>query len=254
MTINCKNCTNTYEGKFCNTCGQSASTGDINFKSIVHEIQHGVFHLDKGILYTTRKLLYRPGHAIKDYINGKRINHSKPFAYVLILCTIYGILLHYSDNTTVRETISIAIKEPGKKATAVSGKWLFKGIDWLKNHYAYTTLIMMPIVSFASFLAFYKTKYNFFQHLILNSFIAGFRTFVFLIIVLPLHYILKDPDLIDSIEIIKYVIIILLPFWVYAQFFDSIKLTTRILLTLLNYVLFSILFAGLALLFISLAI
>jgi len=81
MAINCKNCNNLYDGNYCNHCGQSANTHEINFKSILHEVQHSLLHIDKGILYTTKELLLRPGKTISDYLNGKRVKHFKPFAF-----------------------------------------------------------------------------------------------------------------------------------------------------------------------------
>ncbi len=82
MTTKCKNCNHDLKGNFCNNCGQTKETHEINFKSILHEIQHSIFHIDKGILYTTKELFIRPGLTIREYLHGKRVKHFKPFAYI----------------------------------------------------------------------------------------------------------------------------------------------------------------------------
>lgn len=45
---NCKNCDAFTVGNFCNYCGQSVYTKRITAKTILHEVQHGIFHVDKG--------------------------------------------------------------------------------------------------------------------------------------------------------------------------------------------------------------
>lgn len=69
MITTCKNCNHNFKGNFCNNCGQTANTHEINFTSILHEIQHGIFHIDKGILYTSKELFRRPGHTIREYLD-----------------------------------------------------------------------------------------------------------------------------------------------------------------------------------------
>ena len=103
MTTHCKNCNHHLKGNFCSNCGQSANTHDINFGSIVHEIQHSVFHIDKGILYTTQQLFIRPGHTIREYIEGKRVKHFKPVAYILILSAIYTLIANVTHKTAYLE-------------------------------------------------------------------------------------------------------------------------------------------------------
>ncbi len=47
MGNNCKNCNQDLNGNYCSNCGQTADTHEINFKSILHEIQHSIFHIEK---------------------------------------------------------------------------------------------------------------------------------------------------------------------------------------------------------------
>ncbi len=66
--VTCKNCQNTFHGAYCNACGQSAHTDKIDKHFLYHEIQHGLLHVDSGIVYTTKELFTRPGHAIREFI------------------------------------------------------------------------------------------------------------------------------------------------------------------------------------------
>lgn len=57
-TINCLNCNSKIDGKFCSNCGQNTETHRLSFPHfLLHDIIHGTFHLDKGILFTIKKVL-----------------------------------------------------------------------------------------------------------------------------------------------------------------------------------------------------
>jgi hypothetical protein len=81
MNITCKNCHQTYTGNYCNNCGQPADTHKINIHYLWHDIQHGLFHFDKGVTYTAKQLFTRPGHSIREFIEGKRVKHIKQYLW-----------------------------------------------------------------------------------------------------------------------------------------------------------------------------
>lgn len=136
----CKNCDHTFEGNFCNYCGQSVNTKEINFGSILQEIQQSILQIDKGIIYTTKELLIRPGHSIREYINGKRIQHFKPFAYILILSTIYVLMTQFSDKTTFLEEIfrgmTDGMKDGENDTSKESLHFFISLLQWMKDNYA----------------------------------------------------------------------------------------------------------------------
>jgi hypothetical protein len=236
MTTVCKNCKNLFEGNFCNNCGQTANTHDINFKSILHEIQHSIFHIDKGILYTTRELFQRPGQTIREYLKGKRVKHFKPFAYIFILSTIYAVLTKAAKKSTFLTEFLIGFNNGTTDEKSRSDlDFLGEAVLWMSNHYAYTTLLLLPIISLASYLCFRKTRYNYFQHLILNSFVAGQRTIVYLVI-LPFTYFITDKGVNETIETSKVYLGICLTIWSYYQFFQTTKPFKKVLLTILTYI------------------
>jgi hypothetical protein len=235
MTTTCKNCENSFEGNFCNNCGQTANTFDINFKSTMHDIQHSIFHIDKGILYTTKELFRSPGQTIRSYLNGKRVKHFKPFAYVFVLSTIYAILTRLSHKSTLLNDFLDGFYRGASDAESQSGLGLFgEVLQWMSSHYAYATLLIIPIFSFASYICFRKAQYNYFQHLILNSFVAGLRTSVFLIL-LPFTYFITDKSANDIFDSVKAYLSVGLTIWMYYCFFNSYNPFVRVLLTILAY-------------------
>ena len=234
MITTCNNCNKKFIGHYCNYCGQSADTHDINYSYLWHEIQHGLFHVDKGMIYTTKELFTRPGHTIKEYISGKRVKHFKPVAYVLILSTIYALSAHFLKVKAAFDVISLNLTSDKKEKSNEMVHIINNSVTWFKEHYAYSTLLLLPIISFSSYLAFRKSDYNYLKHLILNCYIAGQRMIVF-ILILPILAICKNKEVISRIESLETLIWVSLMMWTYIQFFDKNKIFKNISLTLLSY-------------------
>lgn len=233
ITNSCKNCNNNYNGNFCNICGQSSHTQKINFQYVLHEIQHSILHVDSGIFYTIKELFLRPGNSIREFIEGKRIKHFKPAAFVIILSLIYSFLEHKIDKITFIEDGLLGIVEGANYDDNHNDKE-YKIFEWFIHHYSYTVLFLIPVFSLASFLAFKKSKYNYFEHLVLNNFLFGQITLIF-ILTIPLSLIFSNNY---NVEIIRIVLAVIFAFWAYFQFFNSIRKFARILNTVLTYTIF----------------
>lgn len=233
----CKNCDNSFIGKFCNSCGQSSETHKINFHYIVHEIQHSVFHVDGGMFYTIKELIKRPGNTIREFIEGKRVKHFKPAVFVIVLSLIYSFLEHYNHNRTYIEDFLSGILSGIKNPENQQGSNLVLSfIDWLISHYAYTTLLMIPLFSLCSYLAFIKSKYNYFEHMVLNAYIFGQVTFFF-ILFYPFSLLFPQSS---AVDILKITIGAAFLIWTYFQFFNTLKKRSRILNSITAYFLFGL--------------
>jgi hypothetical protein len=86
--IVCKNCEHHFKGNYCPHCGQTSATERIGAKYFLHDIPHSIFHIDKGFWYSFKSLFTHPGVTLKNYLDGKRAKHFKPFAYLFIISTI----------------------------------------------------------------------------------------------------------------------------------------------------------------------
>lgn len=92
----CLNCGNELSDKFCSGCGQKSDTHRITFKNFIfHDVLHGTFHIEKGILFTARQAIIRPGKAALDYISGKRKPYYNVFLLILLTIGLMLFLRHY---------------------------------------------------------------------------------------------------------------------------------------------------------------
>lgn len=230
----CKNCQHNFEGKFCNNCGQSASVQKINFTHLLYEIPHGIFQINRGIFFTIKELFIRPGITVREYLEGKRKQHFKPLAFVFLMCTIYAFLAYFTDHSTFIRDAVTGFMEGGKSSDKNKSYTI---LIWLADHFAYATLLLLPFFSLASYIFFFKSKYNYVEHLVLNMFLTGQQVLIY-VLFSCLHFFFHGID--DFVQGISFFASILLTFRMFFQFFATKNAFLKITLTLLTYVFYLI--------------
>ncbi len=238
MTTNCKNCSSPLVGKYCIECGQAANTHQINAHFLWHDIQHGLMHFDKGILFSLKELFIRPGATIREYLEGKRVWHFKPLSMLILLATIYGLLYHFFhigfDKSSFGRGFNAGINQGGSKSPL---KFNLEAInDWIASHYALIALIQLPFYALASRIAFRKSGYNYVEHLVMNAFLASQRMAVH-IALFPLDIAFNQSDGLLYVSTLVGVIDFALILWGYTSFFHKYSTWKAVMLAILSYLL-----------------
>ncbi|AQW92266.1 DUF3667 domain-containing protein [Elizabethkingia anophelis] len=204
MTNNCLNCNEELVGKYCNNCSQPASTHRFSLSHVFkHDFVHGIFHFDKGFFFTIKELFTRPGHSIREYVQGKRVKHFNYFATVLLLLTIIYFV---------------------KKWAKIESSDLFdtnvKGLLKVQKDYSKITVFLnIPIIAFISFLLFQRSKQNYTENLVLNMYLLCGLTVISLI--LPICMIFTDNK--EFLFIVNYFVTALMFLYIiifYYQYFS----------------------------------
>lgn len=167
-------------GNSCINCGQQANVKRIDGHYIMHEIEH-VLHFERGILYTIRELLVRPGENIRHFISEDRSRLVKPVIFIIITSLAYSLITHFfhiEDGYTKLE-----------ETKGVTAGIIFK---WIQDHYGYGNILMGAFVAFWSRLFFKKYDYNFFEILILLCFVMGMGMMLFAVVALIQGFIHKN--------------------------------------------------------------
>jgi hypothetical protein len=95
----CTHCKSVIDHRFCSNCGQPVVQKRINGKYVLSEIG-SVLNFERGILYTIKELLIRPGTNIRKFILGDRNRLVKPIIFLIICSLVYTIaqqLFHFED-------------------------------------------------------------------------------------------------------------------------------------------------------------
>lgn len=150
----CLNCKNKIENNFCSACGQRTSTHKFTFNHFfTHDFIHGVLHLDKGFLFTLKELLIRPGHSIREYMQGRRIKHFNYFTLLLIIIATTHFLANYS----------LTNSEDFHEKNMLIGYNKFA-----KDYDKIIKLLAIPFWSLITFSFFKKSKQNYVENIVLN--------------------------------------------------------------------------------------
>lgn len=111
----------------------------------MHDVLHLFTHVDKGILFTIKKLITSPGTMQRDYIDGDRARHQKPFSMFFISATAVGLLRYW---------INMALVSYYQGGDVVEG-------DFFHKYLVILHILLLPLYVLITYLVFYKKKFNY---------------------------------------------------------------------------------------------
>lgn len=240
----CANCDRVIDGadqKFCPACGQPTPAHRIDWHFLGHELEHSVLHMDRGILYSLKNLMLRPGHFIRDYIEGRRARHVKPLLLIMILAAAMVFLAKYFvEGDVVGSALSAggsAAAHPGADGPFDQTRFFdaFEVVkDWMNRNYAAATLLLLPFEAAAFKLAFRRVgNLNYPEWLVITTFLTA-QTFVLLALAIPLqHWFPQAHGLALSLAILYGVFSL-------TQFFTPYPRWKAVLRSLLGFGLFTL--------------
>ena len=177
----CLNCGTEYEGNFCPECGQRASVGKLTMLSVLNSFL-AVAGFSNGKLWKT--LLHsvtRPGHMIREYLQGKRTYYIKPLNLLVVLSLLFVILqnvlpVNLFGNGNSKEDIedtrviladadSLSLSDEGVKIR-INGTELSEKVkpildtmeDWFRGNMGYYRLLCQLLLIPGTMLCFRKSK------------------------------------------------------------------------------------------------
>jgi hypothetical protein len=224
----CKHCNEIIIDNFCAHCGQKKYKR-IDKKYIWDEIQYTFLHLNKGFLYTAKKILTNPGKTAKEFIEGDRVNHYKPITFLFVLSGI-AVLISSKIINVNEMAVALAAERQEEMKPMMS-----KVLGFFNNYYSIITILFIPFLALASKISLRKWGHNYFEHIIMNTYIYSFYTLISVLVVYPIMFILKstNPSLVLSVSFYTMYLFPVLLFWFYKVFYPEKSWKTIILKVLL---------------------
>lgn len=205
-SISCRNCSHIVNDNFCGHCGQPMHVKRVDAHYVLHEIQH-LLHFEKGILFTVKELLIRPGQSIRTFITDNRNRLVKPVIFIVVSSLIYTVISHFFH-----------IEEDYVEFTEVKKTSVGLIFDWVAGHYGYANILMGACISLWLKLFFKKYNYNFFEILILLCFVMGIG-----MLIISVFAIAEGLSKISFMKVSS-IIVVGYSTWAIAQFFNSKKI------------------------------
>ncbi|MHA4845305.1 DUF3667 domain-containing protein [Flavitalea antarctica] len=210
-TVICKNCGHRFEGKFCNICGQEADTERVDWHEILHHLPHAFFHTDNGLLHTLKEMTVRPGHTIREYMEGKRVDHFNPFLFVILLGGFAVFLFATADVKLISTVVDLHAIESSHAILA-------------HQYFLIPAFIMTLLFAITDYFIYREKKYIMPELIVSNIFQMG-QLLALVILSFPLLY-LQDAYKIDfgwQLElrsVIKAIMVVYF-FYVRYQLYDA---------------------------------
>lgn len=204
--MNCKNCNTELNSKFCPDCGQPTNLKRIDGHYIIHEIEH-VLHFERGILYTVRGLVTKPGQNIRNYLSENRSRLVKPIIFIIVTSLMYTLISHFFN--IEEEYVNYKGLEKSCVATI---------LKWIQGNYGYASILTGIFIAIWLKLFFRKYGYNFFELLIMLCFVQGISMLIFAVFAFAeglLHFkLLSVAGIIGVIYVV----------WAIGNFFEAKKI------------------------------
>jgi hypothetical protein len=183
----CANCGRAIDGtdqSFCPTCGQPTPAHRIDWHFLGHELEHSVLHMDRGIFYSLKNLMLRPGRFIRDYIEGRRARQVKPLLLLMIMAAAIVFLAKYFlEGDLIGSAMSVGGTGAARSANAFAAVK-----NWMNANYAVATLLLLPFEAAAFRLAFHRVGHlNYPEWLVIATFLTV-QTFVVMLFLTPFQH------------------------------------------------------------------
>lgn len=207
---NCKKCDSKVESNFCPNCGHPQKLEKINGRYILSELG-SVLNFQKGILFTIKELLIRPGQNIRAFISEDRNRLVKPVMFILITSVIYSLIVSlFQLEDGFIDGASAALENTKPVTLAI--------LEWIQEHYGYANVIMAVFIGLWLKVFFRRNHYNFFEILILLCFVMGIGMLIF-----SIFGLIKGLTHSNVAEVSTIIVFIYTVFAI-GQFFDKRKI------------------------------
>lgn len=228
MNNSCQNCNQIISANFCGNCGQKKYKR-IDRRYIWDEIQYTFLHTNKGFLYSVKSILKNPGKTAKEFLDGNRVNHYKPILLAFVLSGISAF-------------ISFKILDLNEMVRNYYAEQHFNSAfmnDYMTITSSYNSIIMLLLIPFFAFftkLAFRKWGHNYYEHIVLNSYVLCYYTLLYILIIYPLMFLFKDDmGIFLSLTSLSVLCILFILVWFFKELYPEKSLKSvmgRVALTL----------------------
>jgi hypothetical protein len=105
----CKSCSNTFNGYYCNQCGERiVEAKDRTFKSVIGKVLIATTVVDNKFIKSLRLTIANPGFLSREYVDGRRVMYMRPLQMFFILNLIYflfPVLQMFNSTLNTQRTI-----------------------------------------------------------------------------------------------------------------------------------------------------
>lgn len=172
--LNCGSAAVHQRQRYCAHCGQPSPVPRIDWRLLAQEFGHTVLNMDRGLFFTVRALMLRPGRLIADYLDGRRAGHVRPLWLLMVTAAVVVFLTRYLPDAQ-SPVGEFNPADWGGEAASMAALAAFQTIsDGVQRHFAVVTLLLLPLEALIFRLAFWRVKgLNYPEWLTITAFLTA---------------------------------------------------------------------------------
>lgn len=230
----------------------------ISLAVLFHEFMSTYFGWDTSFARTLRGLLTKPHVVIAEYLDGVRKRYMPPIVFVSFGVVLSSIVMNIYSDEYLKLTggfgeTQLEIIQDSYDKGKINEKQYQVQLDSIETskEIQKTTLKYFNIISFLSLpiyalltLLIFGRKYNYGEHLVINSYLQGLSFFIGLLFILGCFYIW------EPLIYFQYLFLVMYYSWTFARLGNygigkaTVKFLIFILLLIGLFILFSIIMAA----------
>ncbi len=193
----CLNCTTTFEGNYCNYCGQQKPEGhEFGMKGFVKNAIVESLEIDSRLFKTLRLLILKPGVLTSEYFKGKFQSYWSPVKLYIICSLLYFIVFYnfhehdfYHHDSLYKQDATGMMKKIADQAIAERGIDRSQLDERFADYASYSMYIVVFFYALLFSLIYINKKMNFVHHFIFSLYLM---CFIMLkdVLLFPFYYII----------------------------------------------------------------
>ncbi len=226
----CKNCAKEFKGKYCPRCSQKATISRITTRDLFQDVLKKYLPFDKGFLYTAWHVITRPGLMVRDYLDGKRVDYTKPLSFLVLLIAASIIFLPQAEFQQKMQA-GMSISNPSAKTAMME-----EISQWVYTHLTVIIAGMLPFTALSSKWLHRKHDVNYAEHLVLNVYLMAGCTLVSLPVSIIAYVLgLSQMDFGQWSTVLNYTLFFAYFVWGNIQFFQPASKILEVVKAILTY-------------------
>lgn len=151
--------------------------------------------LDRGVLFTGKELLTKPGKMLRGYLAGKRVGYTKPLQFLLIITAITLISFSRDDFERGMKTgMSSGMQSTPGDATKIAQVSEFQQnvADFISSHLTLLLLGMLPFVALTAKWFYRKHDVNYAEHFVMSCYLMAGCSIISFPFLTAMHFMGKS--------------------------------------------------------------
>jgi len=146
----------------CDLCHKKVTHKRLTLSYLLSDALSNLFNLERGLVFTLRELIVRPGEVTNAFVSGDRYRYMNPFRLLITVVALVVLASSWVD----LDMADMMVTQNGARSEEMTQ--LMR--EAFRKYLNVILLLNIPFMTVGSILIFRRQRWNFAEHLALNSY------------------------------------------------------------------------------------